>query len=653
MLLVALFAVVVVAFKVWVLAPSVPPGAAPGPSAASDTWTTGDKDGIGTAYERTSPVWFTAVHGAIADVLYPTVDSDNVRQFGYLVTDGATFLFDETQDGVATSRVTDQRVLTYETTVSDPKHGFALVHDFATDPTRPVVVERTRLTGSTSGLHVYAYLVPHLRDSGLGQSAGFHGRYGWVTSQGRWLVGGGAGSGARIAGYLRRNDGPVQLRNFRIANQYSSAGEGRVTLTWEVSGPGPWTEGLAFGSSQVAAEQALDASLKAGFDSVFKSYRDGWLRYAASLDSLSGRASDLWYHSAEVIKMAEDKTHPGAIVASLALPWGENVEDDPRDVGYRKVWPRDLYHAARALVAAGDLQTAMDVARFMRKQQRADGSMPQNTDLFGTPIWPGQQLDETADAILLSKLLELRLPTDERPDIPAASAYIAEHGPSTQQERWEENSGWSPATIAAEIAALRVAGRSALAAEWDSNLERWTYTAQGSYLRITPNGQPNALDDVTITNGGGTYPQQQILDPSFLELVRLGVRSASDPRVVSSLTLTDDLVRADAGTIPLLRRYPHDGYGESLVGGAPPGTGHAWPLLTGERGVYAVLAGGDGRRYLDALTAIAGPEQLIPEQVWESTAEPTGSARPLVWAHAEYIILAKAVVTGTVDDHLT
>jgi glucoamylase len=623
-------------------------GPAPGPSAATDAWTTGDKDAIGTAIDASSPVWFTAVHGALADVLYPSVDQDNVRQFGYLVTDGTSWVFDETRDGVASSLVTDSRALTYRTQVRDPRHGVVLEHEFATDPKRAVVLERTRLIGAT-GVHVYAYLVPHLRDSGFGQSAGFDGTFGWVTSNGRALAAGGAGSGAHVAGFLRRDDGFEQLQRYRLTAEYPSAADGRVTLTWEVPSSSTWTEGIAFGPTRTTAEASLRTSLAEGFDSVLNEYRDGWRLYAASLDSLGGRAPDLWYHSVEVIKMAEDKTHPGAIVASLALPWGDQVEDDPVDVGYRKVWPRDLYHAARALLAAGDVTTALDVAGFMRKQQRPDGSMPQNTDLTGTPIWPGQQLDETANAILLSAAVADRLPADKRPDIAAAAAYIAAHGPDTHQERWEESSGWSPATIASEIAALRVAGNTRLAAQWSASLERWTFASMGYYLRIAPTGHPDALDDLTIANAGGVYPQQQIVDQSFLELVRLGVRAASDPRVVSTLRVTDAMLRTP-GALPLFHRYPHDGYGERLPGGSPPGDGHAWPLLTGERGVYTVLARGDASSYLAAMETMAGPEQLIPEQVWESDGSPTGSARPLVWAHAEYVILAKATVTGVVDD---
>lgn len=625
------------------------PAAAPGPSVADDGWTTGNKDAIGTSYERTSLVWFTAVHGALADLLYPTVDQDNLRQFGYLVTDGATFLFDETADGSVTSRVTDARALTYETTVVDPSHGFSLVHRFATDPARSVILERTRLVGGGPRLHVYAYLIPHLRDSGLLQSAGFDGDRGWVSRDGRWLVAGGAGMGARTAGLVRHGDGLAQLRSFRLDHRYSRAGPGRVTLAWEIPTRSSWTEGIAFGSGLEATEQALSASLGRGFDAVADAYRLGWLGYAASLDSLAGRAPDLWYHSAEVIKMAEDKHQPGAIVASLALPWGDKGSDEPRDVGYRKVWPRDLYHAARALLAAGDTSTALDIARFMRRQQLDDGSMPQNTDLAGAPIWKGQQLDETADAILLSTALAGRLSEAERPDVVAAAEYIASNGPATGQDRWEENAGYSPATISAEIAALRAAGRGDLAASWSAGLESWTFCSNGWYLRIAPHGRPNAIEDVTLANGGGVYPQQALTDPSFLELVRLKVRGPSDPRILATLAATDAAVRG-GGSQALFHRYPNDGYGELSPAGAPPGRGHAWPLLTAERGVYTVLAGRDAGPFLRSVTSMAGSEQLLPEQVWEDSAEPTGSARPLVWAHAEYLILARAVITGVVVD---
>ena len=628
---------------------------APAANVGADHWTTGDKDAIGTSATRESNVWFTATHGTLADVLYPTVDADNLRQLDFIVTDGSSFFFDAASQGVASSKVIDERALTYSLQVDDPTHGFSLVTYIATDPDRPVVLLSGHLhvVNRSSNLSVYAYLVPHLGGSGAGQTAFFDGSRGYVRKKGLWLAAGGDLAGdARTAGYLGRGDGYDQLHRHAIGSRYREAGPGRVTLTWQLrSGAGSWLTALAFGGTRAAADGALDATLKRGEQSVFDAYREGWREYAGRLKPPPD-AQRLFFYSAEVIKMAEDKLHPGAIVASLARPWGDAASDDDGDVGYRKVWPRDLYHAASALLAAGDAATAYAALVFMAKQQRADGSMPQNTDLEGKPVWTGQQLDETADAILLA--VRMSVPV-VGPDVAKAAEYIVKNGPATQQERWEEASGYSPATIAAEIAALRAAARVVdpalaktlrqTAARWDASLESWTF-GPGHYLRISPDGRPNAEELISIANGGGVWDQREIVDPSFLELVRLGVRYPADPRVLMTLVAVDHSLRGKLGWY----RYPHDGYGERNPGSAPPGQGHLWPLLTGERGVYTELAGQNGKSYLDDLQLRAGPEELLSEQVWEYDGRPTGSARPLVWAHAEYIILAKAVATGVVDD---
>jgi glucoamylase len=368
--------------------------------------------------------------------------------------------------------------------------------------------------------------------------------------------------------------------------------------------------------------------------------------------------------------MAEDKQHPGAIVASLAVPWGDTTSDDAIDAGYRKVWPRDLYHAASGLLAAGDESTAAAVARFMGRQQRPDGSMPQNTDLQGVPVWTGQQLDETADAILLAVRLSRVLNTGEGPDITRAADYLMRSGPTTQQERWEEGGGYSPATMAAEIAALEAAviwsrktaqstdhaaSWAAAAVRWDAALEAATFTRTGRlgpgyYLRISADGQPSSAELVDLANQGGVWDQREIVDPSFLELVRLGIRTAQDARVTATIGIVDAASSGRAGGMTLWYRYPHDGYGEKNEGSAPPGQGHLWPLLLGERGVYTVIAGNDARPFVAGLGSLAGTDQLLGEQVWEGTGQPTGSARPLVWAHAEYIVLARAAATGRVND---
>ena len=266
------------------LALTAPPGwlsgpLAPGHSVAADVWTTGNKVAVGTAVDSpASPLWFTAVRGGLADVLYPRVDQDNLRQFGYLVTDGSSFLFDSMRDGLAGSRVIDDRALLYQTTVTDPAHGFVLVSDFAVDPARPVVLMQTQYIGPSS-LHVYAYLVPHLLDSGRGQTGWFTPDRAYVSRLDRWMAVGSTASMARHSvGYLRVNDGFEQLRRFDLGQRYDRAGPGRITLTWEVPNASEWTVALAMGGSQAEADGSVRESLKSGFGAVRTAYRDGWLR---------------------------------------------------------------------------------------------------------------------------------------------------------------------------------------------------------------------------------------------------------------------------------------------------------------------------------------------------------------------------------------
>ncbi len=225
--------------------------------------------------------------------------------------------------------------------------------------------------------------------------------------------------------------------------------------------------------------------------------------------------------------------------------------------------------------------------------------------------------------------------------------------------------------MAAEIAALRAAvwwsrhtGASTdRAASWESTADRWDaaletdtltrtgHLAGGSYyLRISPDGKPDSAEPIDLANGGGVWDQREIVDPSFLELVRLGIRCPNDPRVLATVRAVDQASSGIAEGTMLWYRYPHDGYGEKNEGSSPPGQGHLWPLLTGERGVYSVLAGRDPSVYWGTLLSLAGEDGLLGEQVWEETGDPTGSARPLVWAQAEYIVLEKAATSGRVDD---
>src|ERR1700683_4447292 len=256
--------------------------------------------------------------------------------------------------------------------------------------------------------------------------------------------------------------------------------------------------------------------------------------------------------------------------------------------------------------------------------------------------------------------------------------FVPSHGPATQQERWEELSGYSPSTIAAEIAGLvcaseiaRQNGASGDAARYMSKADEWAakietilvtntghlggpLAAQGYYFRIGDSTDPNDGFKVDVRNGGGVHDQSDIVDAGFLEFVRLGIRAADDPVIERSLKIVDSTIRVESPNGPGFRRYNFDGYGESFFGGPwlGEGIGCLWPIFTGERGEYEVARGHDATVYLDAMLHFANAGGMIPEQVWDR-AEPTdsefafgqgtGSATPLAWSMAQFIRLVVCV----------
>jgi glucoamylase len=344
--------------------------------------------------------------------------------------------------------------------------------------------------------------------------------------------------------------------------------------------------------------------------------------------------------------------------------------DTADERGYRYVWPRDLYHAAMALYVAGDAQSARDALALLDDVvQKADGSFPQNVAPDGTPHWTALQLDQIASPIILAWHLKAgdRYASLVKP----AADFILAHGPATQQDRWEENAGYSPATLAAQVAALvcaadlaRQAGDAAgaerylmIADRWNSNIETWTLTTsgplgQGSYYLRISDGVPNSPTRLTIANGGGSHDQRAIVDQSFLELVRLGVRRADDPNILATLAVTDAELEVKTPKGEAYRRYQHDGYGESAPGLAPDGHGQLWPLLLGEHSIYEIAQTGSEHPaswYLPVMSSYANAGGMLPEQVF-ADGSGTGSATPLVWAHAEFVLFANAVKQGRVVD---
>lgn len=675
--------------------PTVPPatGTAPGAPGASSTWTTGAKGGIGTSAGTASKVWFSLTQGAMSEVYYPRVDIANVTSLQLIVTDGRTFTDREDTDTTHRIQLLDRESLSYRQVDTDKDHRYRITKTYTTDPGRDTVLLDVSVQSLDHG-HYGAYVLydPSLANSGKHDSA---------TTRGSTLLATDTSTDTPVAsalsakpaftavssGYAGSSDGWTDLAgDHTLDHHYASAPDGNVVqvgrLAADRHGRIHATVALGFGGDTGAASRAADGSLRTGFDRLSRSYDHGWSHYLRSLDrapnSVRHDAALLTQYDVAVMTLRahEDKTYRGANIASLTVPWGEAVNADEAGVGgYHLVWARDLYQVATAQLAAGDTAAANRSLDYLFDvQQKPDGSFPQNSRLDGTPYWGSLQLDEVAFPIVLASQLG-RADAATWGHVKRAADFIVGNGPATPQERWEEEGGYSPSTIAAEIAGLvsaadiaKANGDDASAAlylatadDWQRSLKQWTVTDTGTlgdghyFIRIDDNTDPNDGHTLDINNGGGAYDERSIVDAGFLELVRLGVLPADDPDVVGSLPEVDATIKVDTPEGPMWYRYNHDGYGEKADGSPYDGTGvgRLWPLLSGERGEYALAAGGSARSYLRTMAGAANAGYMIPEQVWDQPStgqftfgEGTGSATPLAWSMAQFVRLARSIDAG-------
>lgn len=675
------------------LAAAVPAGAtgpadAPGAPGISSSWTTGAKNGVGTSTTPRSKVWHTLGQGILNEVYYPRLDVPNVQDLQFVISDGTTFTELERDATTHDVELVTPNALEYRQINTDTDGRYRITKTYVTDPQRSVLMIRTRFEVLRGGpLQLYVLHNPSLAGSGMGDTG--------ATSGGALVADDGDVSSALVSsvGFTAATSGysgtsSDGYRDLNADNSLDSTYErasrpGNLVQTARipVRGDTTFTLALGFGGSTDAARSAATASLEKGFDAVEAAYTAGWRGWLESLnptpESVTSRGLRTQYNvAAMTLKSQEDKTYRGAFVASSSIPWGGAINaDECCTAGYHLVWARDLYHTATAMIALGDEAAANRALDYLLEvQQNDDGSFPQNTWLNGEPHWQSLQMDEVALPIVLAwQLGRTDAPTWSQ--LKKSADFIVAHGPSTPQERWEEEGGYSPSTIAAQIAGLvtaadiaRVNGDDAAAERylrtadaWQSEVEDWTFTTTGPhgdgryFERIDDDGNPNNGHELCINNGGGCHDERAIVDAGFLELVRLGVKAPDDPQIEASLPEVDALLRVETPNGPGFYRYNHDGYGETADGGpyTGAGVGRLWPLLTGERGEYAIASGGDAGTYLETMARMANEGYLIPEQVWDRPSahgftfgEGTGSATPLAWSMSQFIRLAHNIDAG-------
>jgi glucoamylase len=651
---------------------------APGAPGAVANWAPGNKEGFGTSTTTAGKAWFTLQGGELSEVYAPDLGTPSLRDLQFVVTDGQTFTERET-DLPHRTELADPRSLTYRQ-VSTARR-WRITKTYVVDPERASVLVDVAFEARTARpLSLYVLADPALSNSGDDDRG--KGMTAW-DAKGASAIAADPPLGGESSGYMGASDGWTDLRD-----------DHRMDWTYEARDPGNVVElaatrldgvrrrhmtlAVAFDKTPSGAERTAAASLRTPFDAVAARYAQGWHDYLGKLRRPRSAAGIASLYDASVMTLAatEDKTFRGALIASPSMPWvWGNIAGYSGP--YHLVWSRDAYEVATGLLAAGDRGAAERALDYLfTRQQKPDGCFPQNSNLDGTPHWPNLQLDEVADPILLAWQLG-RTDAATWTHVKAAAECILANGP-TSQERWENATGYSPATIGAEIAGLVCAAAIAerngdagsakryrdTADEWQKDIERWTVTHNGPlssdpyFVRLTVDGNAGAGTTYTIGDGGPTIDQRAVVDPSFLELVRLGVLPAGDPAVRSTLPVVDRELGVNTPNGTFWHRYSYDGYGETPDGGpfgSPGNRGRLWPIFAGERGEYELSAGDPAAaaRRLEAMAATANAGRMLPEQVWDDQpppgalpGTPTFSATPLGWTHAQLIRLAWSLDAG-------
>lgn len=717
-----------------------------------------------------SKVWFSIAEGILTETMYGLIHEAQLKELQFFIQ-GDGFLDEEKRDTV--SRIeylnTDDQgrplSLAYKITNRDKDGKYEIEKHIFTDPDNQSLMMRIHFRALSTDVKPYLYINPAVANTGSNDSA-FYDRNCWTTVDGDTSMS--IKTTAQVLkssiGFEGVSDGLSELKkDGTFENVYSSTGndKGNVAMTLQMpplkaGETKTWDIVLGFGKTTNESIAAAERSLTSGYEKVLANYNGdgdaiGWSDYLTSLsalDRLATTATDggkLLYTSAMVLKAQEDKTHAGAFIASLSNPWGDTKSAEDYATGYKAVWPRDFYQVAMAMMALGDTQSPRVAFEYLHKVQAGPqikdytgtpGWFLQKTHVDGTVEWVAVQLDQTAMPIMLGwRLWKEGVLSDADMQrwyqnmLKPAADFLVDGGPVkilwndttitppfTQQERWEEQQGYSPSTIAAVITGLvaaadlaTLAGDSenakkylAAADDYSNNLEKITYTTQGSlkdtqgnqhyYLRINANDNTADHGPLNNSNGQDMSDESMVIDGGFLELARYGVRPANHPNILESLpeydnTALTDLLRVKyeftfdgiEGKFPGWRRYGIDGYGEDAATGksyAYSGNstreqrGRVWPIFTGERGHYELLLGQtnnsldiDSLRntYVKAMELFANDGMMLPEQIWDGIGdnsvynyrlgEGTNSATPLAWSHAEYIKLLRSYADGKVWDN--
>ena len=683
---------------------------APGRPGKTPPWTPGAKRGIGKALDAGSHVCFTISEGAVTESYYPREDNACLGESAFIITDGKKFYSDERKDAHHHIERIDSYAPGFILANECNQGRYIIKKEIISDPLRNSLLQKVRFdVHGSNNLKLHHITIPRFPEDAKLRRAYVQKVNGieMLFAETNGLVVAVASSllfTRRSVGFLGKSDGITQLQQYRwLKNEFELAEMGNVILSVEMN-PEEGNDFLvvtAFGHAhQEAAHNAL-ASLLNGFTQARKHYIASWHHWHNKLWTVANEDKDypLLRPSAVALRVSESKLFPGGILASLSIPWGATRVENGLGA-YHLVWPRDLVLSSGGFAALGDKDSLLRVVNYLMTTQLQNGSWPQNMWLDGSANWNGIQLDQVAMPVTLIDFCRQHELLSESQlkrywqRLKKALEFLRQTGPVSDQDRWEEESGINTFSLATQVSAF-IAGANLAGHFGETDLQQLYYNEADNlnarideltYVTDTPLSKEFGIPGYYIRINPGLKPADKIKNEKLefkrpgsrkmlrvyecvgvdtLALVRFGLRSPHDPKILNTMKLIDELLKVELPNGTSWRRYVGDIYGEDEKGNAykedgDDGIGRPWPLLTGERAHYEIAAGNFGyaRRLLDSMTNFSD-NGFLPEQVWDAEdipekklikGKPTGSAMPLTWAHSEYIKLCRSLAEKRVFD---
>ena len=542
---------------------------APGAPGGKADWASADKQGFGTAASRESRVWFTLRDADMTEVHYPDLSHPSARHLAFMV-DGKR---------VTTGTVTQRHA---RPTRRPPRASdWRLIRTYTTDPERSVVLIRVRfeaLDGEDHDLELE--YDPQLYNDGSDD-------VGWT--RGHALLSPRQPDRLRAArpaladphelGLQGPDREPARAHLRRAAPRQRRPAGPHAPQRPRAQGH---DAGARLRHARLGGARRRDRLARRRLRGRRQRLQGGLDRVPQPAQADPGRGAAGRRRLRDLAAGPEGprgQGQPGRVrrLAEHALGLGRATidADNPRSGPYHLVWPRDLYQVATALHAAGDTDGANAALDFaFDKQQLEDGSFPQNTQVDGRPKWTATQMDQVGLPIVLAWQLNRAgrgtgatsapPPTSSSTTARRASRSAGRTRRATRPRRSPPRSpAWSapPTSRAATATARRAATYERKADSWQRNVERWTATTNGPYapkpyyLRITKDRKPDKGTTYAIGDSGPSkMDQRRVVDVSFLELVRLGVKRPDDRAIVNTLRVVDQQLGAGAVLAPLLVR---------------------------------------------------------------------------------------------------